>query len=80
MKIDLIAIAERNGYEQCNRGYKKKTEDNTHWITFFNGDELQMYAYFTLDEECEKIYDTGIIQVSKSELQTLIEILNNNHA
>lgn len=38
-----------------------------------------MYAYFTEDEDFDKIYDTGVISVSESELQTLINVLNSNH-
>lgn len=77
---DKIKIATSNDYVKEGYGYKKITKDNTHWITFFEKDNtLQMYAYFTEDNEFEKIYDTGIIKVSEQELQTLINILNTNH-
>jgi hypothetical protein len=76
---NVLGVIISNGYIQEGYGYKKVTEENTHWITLF-GDNLQMYAYFTEDNECEKIYDTGIIEVSVDELQTLIRVLNHNHA
>lgn len=38
-----------------------------------------MYAYFSEDEDFDKIYDTGIVKVSDSELETLIKIFTKNH-
>lgn len=76
---NMLEAIVSNGYVQVGYGYKKVTEENTHWITLFDNN-LQMYAYFTEDSEFDKIYDTGIIEVSVDELKTLIKILNYNHA
>jgi hypothetical protein len=78
-QTSVLDVVISNGYIQEGYGYKKVTKKNTHWITLF-GDNLQMYAYYTGDSECEKIYDTGIIEVSVDELQILIKVLNYNHA
>ena len=75
-KVDIITS---NGYKEESYGYKKVTENNTHWITLFDNDSLQMYAYFTEDSDGEKEYDTGIVNVSGDELETLIKILVSNH-
>ncbi len=75
-KVDIITS---NGYKKEGYGYKKVTENNTHWITLLDNDSLQMYAYFTEDSECEKEYDTGIVNVSGDELEILIKVLVNNH-
>ncbi len=76
---NVLCVIVSNGYVQDGYGYKKVTAENTHWIILF-GDNLQMYAYFTEDRECEKIYDTGIIEVSVEEMEVLIKVLNHNHA
>jgi hypothetical protein len=75
-KVDIITS---NGYEKERNGYKRVTENNTHWITLFSDNSLQMYAYFTEDSDREKEYDTGIVNVSGDELETLIKILVSNH-
>lgn len=75
--MDKVIVS--NGYIQKGYRYKKVTKNNTHWITLFIDKSLQMYAYFSEDPELEKIYDTGIIEVSKEELETLINILIKNH-
>lgn len=67
------------GYTKQNYGYVQVTIENTHWVTLFEDNSLQMYAYFTEDAECDKIYDTGIISVTESELKSLINILIGNH-
>lgn len=70
-----------NGYEKKDYGYKKVTENNTHWITLFGEGKFQMYAYCTDDSEMDKVYDTGVIdKASELELQTLIKVLVANHA
>ena len=74
----VLTIIDSNGYTEQGYGYKKVTEENTHWITLFD-DKLQMYAYFTEDEDFDTIYDTGIVKVSAEELNILIKVLNSNH-
>jgi len=70
----------KNGYVKEGYGYKKLSNENTHWITLFgppsleDSKQLQMYAYFSEDESFEKVYDTGIIIVDKEQLNTLINI------
>ena len=72
----IIPIITSSGYVQKEYGYVKEIGENTHWITLFkDSGELQMYAYFTEDEEFDKIYDTGIVSVNEYELQMLIKIL-----
>ena len=76
--MDKVIVS--NGFIQEGYGYKKVTKYNTHWITLFiDKSKLQMYAYFSEDPELEKIYDTGIIEVSKEELETLISVLIKSH-
>lgn len=77
----FVSVVLANGYEKKWDGYRKVTKNNTHWITFYilDADEFKMYAYDSKDSEVEKIYDTGIIKTSESELQTLINILLINH-
>ena len=70
-----------NGYAKKSYGYTKQTKENTHWITLFNNNKFQMYAYSTEDCEFDKIYDSGIIgNASKEQLQQLIEVLVKNHS
>lgn len=78
---EIVDTLTYKGYEKSGYGYKKVTENNTHWVTLFEKDGLiQMYAYFTEDEEFEKIYDTGMIEnVTEGQLKVLIEVLVNNH-
>ena len=70
----FVSVVLANGYKKKGFGYVKVNENNTHWITFYILDEFQMYAYDSEDTEMEKIYDTGIIKTSESELQTLINV------
>lgn len=71
----LIDIALHFGYVAEASGYKKQVEDNMHWITFFNDNTLQMYAYSDFDSETAKNYDTGTLEdVSEEELKTLIKL------
>jgi len=77
----LLGVVLSSGYEKKDYGYKKVTENNTHWITLFGEGEFQMYAYYSEDTEMEKVYDTGVIDKASSvELQTLIRVLVENHA
>jgi hypothetical protein len=78
VSTDSINIALSNGYVKKGYGYTKVTKENTHWITFFDN-SLQMYGYFTEDEDFDKVYDTGIVNVSDSELETLIKIFTTNY-
>ena len=50
VSTDSINIALSNGYVKKGYGYTKVTKENTHWITFFDN-SLQMYAYFSEDED-----------------------------
>lgn len=72
----ILTLITSNGYSKKDYDYVKVTKENTHWIMFKTGG-IQMYSYLTKDAEFDKIYDTGIIQASGSELQTLIEVLTN---
>lgn len=77
-KENIKNIILSNGYIKEGFGYKRITVENTHWITLFDNC-LQIYAYFTEDEECNKIYDTGIVSISGPELQIFIKVLTFNH-
>jgi hypothetical protein len=76
----LLPIVLKAGYVKSGFGYKKQTEENTHWITLFENGKIQMYAFFSEDEECDKIYDTGIIEIFSDYLQVFIEVLIRNHS
>ena len=81
MPTKLKDVILSNGYVKKDYGYRKVTENNTHWITLFGEGEFQMYAYFTEDIGMEKVYDTGVIDIaSPDELETLIKVLVSNHA
>ena len=71
---NLRKIALNSEYLKSGYGYKKITNDKTHWITFFSNDQFQMYGYYTDDSSMEKIYDTGIIHTTETEIQILIDI------
>lgn len=80
MNQELITLATRTGYQQSGYGYCKDTKEVRHWITFFTTGGLQMYGYLQYDVECEKIYDTGILeQITESELRIFISSLLKNH-
>ena len=80
MKAAILKIIEDNGYIRKGYKYIKNSPNNTHLITVFTGrGVVRMYAYYTGDEECERIYDTGKISVSNANLGMLIGILNLNH-
>jgi hypothetical protein len=76
--IELIIAAEILGYTKKDYGYRLVTDNSTHWISFY-GDKVQMYAYFTDDPECDKIYDTGVIAINADQLETLFDVLVKNH-
>jgi hypothetical protein len=76
---EFESIVLGHGYVKKDYGYTKLTKENTHWITLFKGREFQMYAYFTEDPDCNKIYDTGIINCLGSELSFLILLFTQNH-
>lgn len=76
----MIKVLLKNGYVKQDYGYVRKTKDNTHWVTVFKIGSIQMYAYDSEDDDdYVKIYDTGIIGVTKKELQSLIDIFIKNH-
>lgn len=75
---EFTEVLEENKFVPEGYGFKRVTKENTHWITFFE-DKLQMYGYFTLDPECDKIYDSGIVKVVPARLQILISIFTSNH-
>jgi hypothetical protein len=72
----LEGVVLSNGYNKQGYGYRKIMENNTHWITLFTSGGFQMYAYYTNDEEMEKIYDTGVVEkITPKELEVLISVL-----
>ena len=72
----LEGVVLSNGYNKQGYGYRKIMENNTHWITLFTSGGFQMYAYYTDDEEMEKIYDTGVVEkITPKELEVLIRVL-----
>ena len=80
MEKAMVEILTAAGYHKEGHGYKKVTESNTHWVTLFGEGELQMYAYASDDDDMDKVYDTGILDVvMRSELSVLIDVFNSNH-
>ncbi len=76
----FVDIVLSNGYKKDNFGYIKITENNTHWITLFEGNSLQLYSYCSNDTEMNDVYNTQVLEnVSEEELKTLIKILVNNN-
>jgi S-adenosylmethionine:diacylglycerol 3-amino-3-carboxypropyl transferase len=76
----LLDVVKSNGYEKSGYGYKKITEENTHWITLFGSGGAQLYAYFTEDPDMNDAYNTQVLnKVSPEELQTLINVLVSNN-
>jgi hypothetical protein len=72
----LEGVVLSNGYNKQGYGYRKIMGNNTHWITLFISGGFQMYAYYTDDEEMEKIYDTGVVEkITPKELEVLISVL-----
>jgi len=72
----LEGVVLSNGYNKQGYGYRKTMGNNTHWITLFISGGFQMYAYYTDDEEMEKIYDTGVVEkITPKELEVLIRVL-----
>ena len=75
-----LDILLKRGYIKESYGYKKVTENNTHWITMFEENKLQMYAYYSEDSEFEKIYCTNVIDnIDSLTLDILIDVLVNNN-
>lgn len=75
----LLNVVLSNEYEKKGYGFKKETENVTHWITLFGDGQFQMYAYNTGDPDLEKVYDTGVINSSEKQLQMFIDVLLKNH-
>jgi len=68
-----------NGYEEKGYGFSKQTENISHWVTLYDSESLQMYSYYVPDNDCEKIYDTGVININTAQLLSLIEILTESN-
>lgn len=79
MKELKIEFLKSNGYERKFSGYTKRIKGVNHWATFYEGNKIQLYAYFSTDREFDKIYDTGIIELSAEELKTFVLVLNRNN-
>lgn len=75
----MIAVLLNEGYHAEGFGYKKETEEVTHWVTLFEGDKVQMYAYETGDPEFSKVYDTGVVSMFPPLLRAFIQFFNKNH-
>lgn len=78
---ETITVAQSLGYESHGYGYRKITSEVTHWITPLDT-KVQLYAYFTEDEDEEKykVYDTGVISLeSPEELEFIATILIRTH-
>lgn len=68
-------ILKKFGYTKFGYGYKRLSKEHTHWVTLFESGSLQMYCYFTEgDDEMGKAYDTGIINPTEQQFETLIEV------
>jgi len=75
----LLGVVDLNGYTKHFYGYRKITNEHTHWITFFT-ETIQMYGYRTDNEDMDKVYDTGMVKVDNRQLQHLIDVWLLNYA
>jgi len=75
----LLGVVDLNGYTKHFYGYRKITNEHTHWITLFT-ETIQMYGYRTDDEDMDKVYDTGMVKVDNRQLQHLIDVWLLNYA
>lgn len=85
--VRYIFVLQNNGYKPKGYGYFKFTPSTTegvvikNWVTLFRDNILQVWAYAVDEGEdddrdvFEKEYDTGNIQVTPEELETLIHLL-----
>ena len=76
---ELLDIINFNGYTKHFFGYRKRTENHTHWITIFEK-TLQMYGYENNDPYMKKVYNTGIINIDSRQLQHFIDAWFINYA
>lgn len=68
------------GYKPKGYGYTRISDIVTHWITFFENNQVQLYGYFTQgDGDFESVYDTGVISVTPEQLISLILIFSKSH-
>jgi len=67
------------GYKPKGYGHVRLSNTITHWITFFENNQIQMYAYLTDDDTFEKVYDTGVISVTPQQLLSLMLVFSKSH-
>lgn len=74
-------ILSENNYVKKGYGYTKKTKHLTHWITFFEKNQIQMYGYYTEEDlDQPNIYSTGVVKgVTPELLSSLIKLFTTNH-
>lgn len=66
------------GYKPKGYGHVRLSNTITHWITFFENNQVQLYGYLTNDD-FESVYDTGVISVTPEQLISLILIFSKSH-
>lgn len=80
MESKFLKTVLSSGYKKRGYGYKKVTENVTHWITLFENNSFQMYAYENEDVRMENVYSTGIIKNADIfTFQKFIDLLTSNH-
>lgn len=77
-KKTLLDVVHSNGYTKHFHGYRKITENYTHWITLYV-DNIDMYCYRTDDKNMENVYLIGMFKVDEKKLQVLIDIFSDNY-
>lgn len=76
----ILELLGRLGYAKKDYGYTRTTENITHWVTLFSGEELQAFGYPKGDPSEENVYSTGVINVSARDLKKLLSIFLSNHS
>ena len=78
MENSILDVINSNGYTKHFYGYRKITDNYVHWITLYS-EAIQMYGYLNIEEDADKSYDTGIINVDNEQLKQLINIWSLNY-
>lgn len=67
------------GYEPNGYGFKKVTENITHWVTVYSSAGTEAYAYYTSDPQGDLIYTTGIMKATPNQVEGVLKVLLSSH-
>lgn len=83
LHVTIKDVVLSHGYEECGIGYKKVTDNNTHWVSIYSSsNKIQVFGFYTNEPEDseEKMYDTGLINsMTAYELDVLITMFLRSH-